>query len=137
MAQTFELTLVVVDSIAAPVRAEEHQGKERVLVVHKLGQALNHLARTLDVPVVIANQVTAYMDQVSHHYGHPVVPCFGLTFTNYIHTRIFLERTDLVITDSSERLRMATIDFCPLLPSGKPHHFIVNKEGVRAVQVQA
>ena len=29
------------------------------------------------------------------------MPCFGLGFSNYVHTRIFLTRTDLVIKDSA------------------------------------
>jgi len=134
--KSFKLTLIVVDSIAAPLRSEDLSARDRANHVHKLGQALHQLASSLQVPVVVANQVTALIDQSVESYGHQkVVPCFGLAFTTYVHTRIFLERTDLVITGTNQRLRTATIDFCPLLPSGKPFHFIVNAQGVRAVQV--
>ena len=35
-------------------------------------------------------------------YGHPVAPCFGLAFSAYVHTRIFVERTDQVIKTSNQ-----------------------------------
>ena len=35
-------------------------------------------------------------------YGHPVAPCFGLAFSSYVHTRIFVERTDQVIKTSNQ-----------------------------------
>jgi len=142
LAETFSLNILVVDSVAAPLRSEEFpSGRERTLWVHKIGQALHHLAATYDMPVIVSNQVTALIDQaVEMSYGHPVVPCFGLAFSTYVHTRIFVERTDQVIKmgqDKQMRLRTACIDFCPFLPSGNPHHFIVTPDGIRGVNISS
>ena len=34
------------------------------------------------------------------------------------------------------RLRNATIDFSPLMPSGNPFHFIIDETGPRGVNIQ-
>ena len=47
--------------------------------------------------ILVFVQVTAVIDQPHESFDRKVVPCFGLAFANYIHSRIFLSRTDLVI----------------------------------------
>jgi len=152
MAAHNNIVLIVIDSIAGPLRSE-YMGdnwKERTATLHKVGSIISTLARNLKIPIVIVNQVTAYIDQPYESFDRSVVPCFGIALSNYIHTRIFVTRTDKMIrktehekeNDKNEekinantRIRTLTIDFSPLLPSGIPIHFVINKRGVRGVNI--
>ena len=51
--------LVVIDSIAAPIRSEFElkDSRERTLAIHKVSYTLNMLARKLNTPIVLLNQV--------------------------------------------------------------------------------
>ena len=51
--------LVVIDSIAAPIRSEFElkDSRERTLAIHKVSNTLNILARKLNAPIVLLNQV--------------------------------------------------------------------------------
>jgi len=145
LAENYSLNLIVIDSVAAPLRSEEHtSGKERSQWIHTIGRAIHTLAVNFNVPVIMANQVSAVIDQGwETSYGHPVAPCFGLAFSAYVHTRIFVERTDQVIKTSNQedkststvRLRTAQVDFCPFLPSSEKVHFVVTSSGIRGVRV--
>lgn len=149
-----KITLVVIDSIAGPLRSEYigDDWKERTTTVHRLGSTISNIARKVNVPVIIVNQVTAYMDQPYESFGRTVVPCFGVAFSNYVNTRIFVTRTENVIKktvastnlssegkknklEANTRIRTLTIDFSPLLPSGNPIHFVVSKMGIYGVEI--
>ena len=45
------------------------------------------------------------IDQAYESFGRNVLPCFVSSFANYVHTRIFLARTDMVIKDSALGVR--------------------------------
>ena len=45
--------------------------------------------------------MTAVIDQPYESFRRKLVPCFGLSFANYVHTRIFLTRADLVIKEAA------------------------------------
>jgi hypothetical protein len=98
--------------------------------------------------------VTAVFGQKQENFGRDHLPCFGLTWSNYVHTRIFLVRTDLVIKSGSgqehpdqqqqqqkssvkieTRLRRATVDFSPVLPNCVVP-FIVDEYGIRGVNIK-
>ena len=59
LAKQYTVGLIVIDSIAAPIRSEFEMNdtKERTLAIHKVGRTLNMVARMLKAPVVILNQV--------------------------------------------------------------------------------
>lgn len=56
------LSLMIVDSIAGPIRAEyeDNSRKERVSSIHKLGYLLNNIARKKSIPVIVTNQVLPF-----------------------------------------------------------------------------
>ena len=60
LAKQVKLALIVIDSIAAPIRAEFEmkESRERTLAIHRLGSVLNSVARKINVPIVILNQVS-------------------------------------------------------------------------------
>ena len=59
LAKQVDIGLVVIDSIAAPIRSEFEMkdAKERNLAIHKVGNKINKLARKLNSPIVLLNQV--------------------------------------------------------------------------------
>ena len=59
LAKQVAIGLVVIDSIAAPIRSEFEMkdSRERNLAIHKVGNAINKLARKLNAPIVLLNQV--------------------------------------------------------------------------------
>ena len=59
LAKQVVIGLVVIDSIAAPIRSEFEMkdSRERNLAIHKVGNAINKLARKLNAPIVLLNQV--------------------------------------------------------------------------------
>ena len=61
LARQVKLGMIVIDSIAAPIRAEFEMkdSRERTLAIHRLGRALNSVAREINVTVVILNQVNS------------------------------------------------------------------------------
>ena len=56
------VTLMIVDSIAGPIRAEYEADsrRERISSIHKLGYLLNGIARKMGIPVIVTNQVTMF-----------------------------------------------------------------------------
>lgn len=151
-----KISLIVLDSIAGPLRSEftGDDWKEKITTIHKIGTAITKLARQLDVPIIVVNQVTAYIDQPYESFGRAVVPCFGVALANYIHTRIFVKRTDNVIKrvvesgidtcqgkketiSANTRIRSLTVDFSPILPSGKAIFFVISKRGINGVEITA
>ena len=61
LAQQVKLGLIIIDSIAAPIRAEFEmkESRERTLAIHRLGSVLNSVARKIKVPIVVLNQVNS------------------------------------------------------------------------------
>ena len=59
LTKQLNLALVVIDSIAAPIRSEfeTKESRERTLAIHKVSSTLNMLARKLNAPIVLLNQV--------------------------------------------------------------------------------
>ena len=150
LCKVFQLDLIMVDSIAGPLRSEFEKDKKfaRAKQIHRIGFRLNELARILNIPVLVCNQVTAVIDQKQMNFGRSVLPCFGLSWTNYVHTRIYLHRTPLTIECDSlptpnssktmkieTRVRIATVDFSPVLPNYVTK-FIVDNSGIRGLEIK-
>ncbi len=169
--ESSNMRLLVIDSIAGPLRSEfeSDQRKERFQVLHRIGYLLNAISRKYNIPVVVTNQVnllyfcdynfdteldiflwqvSALIDQKQESFGRNVVPCFGLAWSGYIHSRIFIARTDNIINKSEPsssanskkvkietRLRTATVDISPVLPN-ETTFFIVEEAGVRGVTIK-
>ena len=78
------------------------------------------------------------MDQLHENFGRTVLPCFGLNWASYVHTRVFLSRTDLILKNNSkveQRLRKAEVDFSPVIPNNIVH-FIVDDRGIHGVDIK-
>ena len=72
--------------------------------------------------------------------------CLGHVWTNYIHTRLFLVQTDLVVARTAcpllsglptdTRLRTVEVELSPFLPNTLTN-FIVEPGGLRGIRVVA
>ena len=62
LAKQIKLGILVIDSVAAPIRAEfeTKESRDRTIAIHRLGSALNTIARKLNISVVVLNQVNFF-----------------------------------------------------------------------------
>ena len=147
LSKTIKFDLIVIDSVAGALRSEFEidQMNRRVYSIHKLGVLLNSLARRLSIPIVVTNQVTALIDQKVNTFGRSnVVCCFGMSWANYVHTRIFIGKTGKIVESDqlnvTKRLkvetsvRIAEVDFSPMLPNYS-FNFIVDNAGIRTITI--
>lgn len=113
--------------------------------MHFLGNLLHQIARKYSIPILVTNQATAVIDQPQENFGRNILPCLGVIWSSYVHTRIFLEKTGMTV--QSEQLhtskkikvetsvRNAVVDFSPVLPNCT-QTFVVDNAGVRAITIQ-
>ena len=100
--------------------------------------------------IVVTNQVTAVIDQIHENFGRDIVPCFGMNWSNYVHTRLFITKTDLILKSHDnnpgsskaspkfkveQRLRKLEVDFSPVLPN-LVGHFVIEDRGIKGVDVK-
>ncbi|XP_067131357.1 DNA repair protein XRCC3-like isoform X1 [Centruroides vittatus] len=134
------IKLVILDSVAALFRCEYgiDQTMERSLDLQKLGLILRRLATAHGLAVICVNQVTDIIDETVNESNNCTIPALGLTWSNLIHTRIMLARTNItykIETDSrnhftEQKVRNMKVIFSPHLPSSTCH-FVVITEGVK------
>ena len=62
LAKQIKLGILVIDSVAAPIRAEfeTKESRDRTIAIHRLGSVLNTIGRKLNIPVVVLNQVNFF-----------------------------------------------------------------------------
>ena len=62
LAKQIKLGILVIDSVAAPIRAEfeTKESRDRTIAIHRLGRVLNTIARKLSIPIVVLNQVNFF-----------------------------------------------------------------------------
>ena len=62
LAKQIKLGILVIDSVAAPIRAEfeTKESRDRTIAIHRLGSVLNTIGRQLTIPVVVLNQVNFF-----------------------------------------------------------------------------
>ncbi len=147
LAKTFKLDLIIIDSIVGALRSEfEHDKREkRVQAIHKLGTLLHAISRKLQIPIIVTNQVTALIDQKMQNFGREFLPCLGLGWSCYVHTRIFVGKTGKTVESDqlnvSKKLKVETsvrivqVDFSPVLPNICTN-FIVDNSGVRSITIK-
>lgn len=139
------VSLVILDSIAALLRGEfEGEGLARANTIHRLGMRLNNIASDHGVAVLVVNQVSDYIDQPQCSFGRGVVPALGMSWSNYVHTRLFLTKTRLVVSatpnaaiagiKAETRLRTLEVDISSRLPQSKTY-FTVEADGIKGVRI--
>lgn len=101
----FPVRLVILDSIAAPVRRDFEHAPQRVAAVLNLAQTLKRMADQLQVAVVVINQV----ERTSKMEG--VQAALGTSWHHCLSTRLVLESLDEGGFDSTTppQVRRATV----------------------------
>ena len=146
VADDMKLDLIVIDSIAGAFRSEFESDKRdlRAHSIHKLGVLVNKIARDFSIPIVVTNQVTPVFDHKQETFGRSILPCFGLSWTCYVHTRMYVGKTGMTVqcdqlnvnkkVKIETSVRVVEVDFCPLL-SNVVTNFIVDNAGIRAITI--
>lgn len=140
--RTRNVKLVIIDSVAALFRCEYGIDKtiERSQNLQTLGLILHTLIAKYQLAVICINQVTDVIDKTLDNMDNNTIPSLGLAWSNLIHTRLFLSRTNTKykINISSENslseltVRKMKVEFSPYLPNISCH-FVITNEGVKGV----
>lgn len=115
--------LVVVDSIAAPVRSDfDHNSlPQRQMVLAQVASTLKHIAQTFGIPIAVTNQVmnnytTASRGQVVASANASLSAALGVSWAHAVNTRFILQSGD---SDA----RVVTVGKSPLFPQASfPYH---------------
>ncbi|KAJ8714076.1 hypothetical protein PYW08_007696 [Mythimna loreyi] len=83
-----DLSLIVIDSIAAPFRCESTNYVKRAEDLREIATVLTTLAQQFNLAVLCINQVTASFEDASS-----VLPSLGLAWSNMVTTRLWLKKT--------------------------------------------
>lgn len=82
------LSLIVIDSIAAPFRCESTNYVKRAEDLREIATVLTILAQEFNLAILCINQVRASFEDSS-----TVLPCLGLAWSNMVTTRLMLKKT--------------------------------------------
>nr|XP_021186357.2 DNA repair protein XRCC3 [Helicoverpa armigera] len=137
-----DLSLIVIDSIAAPFRCESTNYVKRAEELREIAIQLTTLAKEYNLAILCINQVTASFEENTN-----VLPSLGLAWSNMVTTRLMLKKT-LELCDTvnlSKRnpqqttlkhetyIRELHVVFAPHLPNAMIH-FIITSSGIQSLQ---
>lgn len=90
--------LIVVDSVAAPVRIDYDAGNllERSAILGKIASILKYLGETFNIPVVVTNQVTTTYSNGDPNRGSSIAAALGPTWAHSVTTRFILKEKNVV-----------------------------------------
>ncbi|XP_038206610.1 DNA repair protein XRCC3-like [Zerene cesonia] len=122
-----EISTIIIDSIAAPLRCENSNYVQRAEDLRELAILLISIAQKFNCAVICINQVSSTFDETDD-----VVPSLGLAWSNMITYRMLLKRTNNVIyfQDSNTNVREFTVVFGPCLPN-QVSQFIITANGIK------
>jgi len=144
-----KISLVIIDSVAALIRYDADLGTvvERGGLIHKLGQTIIDIANNYNVALVTVNQVTDLVEDKScspYSWGRRQVPSLGHAWSQYPHTRLWVTKTKLVLSNTAKvvmlglvgqiRLRTLQVDKSPRV-SNSSVHFYVDSLGCHGVNI--
>ncbi|KAI8424964.1 hypothetical protein MSG28_006868 [Choristoneura fumiferana] len=128
-----KVSLIVVDSIAAPYRTDTTNYIQRAEDLRELAMSLIKTAQNANLAIVCINQVTAAFDGSNN-----CLPSLGLAWSNMVSTRLSLRKTsetiDIInesdfIQEKYSNVREMTVVFAPHL-SNKSARFIITPAGI-------
>ncbi|XP_063538907.1 DNA repair protein XRCC3 [Cydia strobilella] len=130
-----KVSLIVVDSIAAPHRTETTNYVQRAEDLRELAVALIEIAKRYSIAIVCINQVTTAFDGTDS-----ILPCLGLAWSNMVSTRLMLKKTSRTVLKTNEsssaqeylHVRELSVVFAPDLPN-KTTEFVITSNGIIGV----
>jgi RecA/RadA recombinase len=125
LARRVHPALIVVDSIAAPLRSEFDADKlsDRADLLFALAAALKRLADELPAVVVVANQAVDNMVALTPQ------PALGLSWAHCVNARIQILKSPLRGADGVTSLRRCCVVFAPHLPRAETE-FGISSQGI-------
>lgn len=136
--------LVVVDSVAAPMRGDERlsgprEGGARAQLLTKMAAQLKRTAHSQNCVVVVSNQVTDIVEGVRQFAGGDGPPggkdaALGLAWAQSVNVRLMLQRCH-DDTSSEFKSRRATLQLSPLAPE-QSSLFRIGRGGVEDLPAQ-
>lgn len=139
--QQCDLSLIVIDSIAAPFRCESTNYVKRAEDLREIAIELTTLAQEFNLAILCINQATASFEDSSN-----VLPSLGLAWSNMVTTRLMLKKTSklydakqvlkptnqLVSCKHEIYIRELLVVFAPHLPHSKVE-FVITTSGIQSV----
>lgn len=134
----YPVKLIIIDSIAAPIRRDFGEGTapQRVSIVFRIAQTLKRIADQLQVAVVVINQVDKVEKYHQDNHGlSEMTAALGPSWHHCVTTRIALEhqydphQDDSMIYTDRGRKRIATIVKSNMVPKSSIS-YEVNQRGV-------
>lgn len=134
------VSLVVIDSVAAPFRSETTNYIQRAEELREMAISLLKVAREFNLAVVCINQVTSSMEGT----GDNVLPSLGLAWSNMVATRLWLRKSRSICLNQDNyhhedmaqnmvQVRELYVAFAPDLPN-EAAEFIITESGLKAIQ---
>lgn len=130
-----KLSVVVIDSIAAPYRCESTNYIKRAEELREIALLLTSIAQKFNLAVLCINQVTASFDSSDN-----LLPSLGLAWSNMINTRLMILKTHKTVDTTVQTsclsncyVRELCIVFSPDLPNDKVE-FVICSAGIEAVK---
>ena len=135
------LSLIVIDSIAAPFRCESTNYVKRAEDLREIATVLTTLAQQFNLAVLCINQVTASFEDSSN-----VLPSLGLAWSNMVTTRLMIKKTlktfdarqlpetrnQLVTCKHETFIRELLVVFAPHLANSMIQ-FIITANGIQGI----
>ncbi|XP_045532689.1 DNA repair protein XRCC3 [Pieris brassicae] len=124
-----KVSVIIVDSIAAPFRVDITNYVHRAEELRELGILLINIAQKYGLAVIGINQVTTSFDEFDN-----VLPSLGLAWSNIITYRCMLKRkgVEVNINNCSNNVRELIVIFGPDLQN-KTCKFIIDSSGIIAI----
>ncbi|XP_075982704.1 X-ray repair cross complementing protein spindle B [Anticarsia gemmatalis] len=126
-----ELSIVVIDSIAAPFRCESVNYIKRAEELREIAISLTAVAQKYSIAILCINQVTASFNETAN-----VLPSLGLAWSNMVTTRIMIKKlmktVDSDDTSATNYVREFSIMFAPDLPNAMVE-FYINACGIQTL----
>lgn len=128
-----KVSLIIVDSIAAPYRTDTTNYVQRAEDLRELAMSLIKTAQNANLAIVCINQVTAAFDGSDN-----CLPSLGLAWSNMVSTRLSIRKTSETIDIKEEsdliqekysNVREMSVVFAPHL-SNKSARFIITPAGI-------
>ncbi|XP_072929813.1 DNA repair protein XRCC3 [Epargyreus clarus] len=125
--QQHRISVVVIDSVAAPFRCETTNYVQRAEDLRELAMMLIGIAQEYNLTVVCINQVTASFDDSTTK----LLPSLGLAWSNMISYRFWIKKaiSEKNLLDGKQNVREMKTVFAPDLPNDSCN-FMITERGI-------
>lgn len=127
-----KLSIVIIDSIAAPFRCESTNYIKRAEELREIAIILTDIAQKHNLAILCINQVTASFDE-----SNTLLPSLGLAWSNMISTRLMIKKTVRVVDEKNLHncfVRELLVIFAADL-SNRVTEFVITSNGIQPINI--